>query len=65
VGISILAAVTLLPVLMGLLGRRAYARGRLAIVFGLLVRLARTRRRRPGSTAARLDVASGTAGPRS
>jgi uncharacterized membrane protein YdfJ with MMPL/SSD domain len=50
VGISILAAVTLLPVLMGLLGRRAYARGRLAIVFGLLVRLARTRRRRPGST---------------
>jgi RND superfamily putative drug exporter len=50
VAISILAAVTLLPVLMGLLGRRAYARGRLAIMFGLLVRMVRTRRRRPGST---------------
>ena len=52
VAISILAAVTLLPVLMSLLGRRAYARGRLAIVFGLLVRMVRTRRRRPGSTTA-------------
>jgi uncharacterized membrane protein YdfJ with MMPL/SSD domain len=50
VAISILAAVTLLPVLMGLLGRRTYARGRLAIVFSLLVRMVRTRRRRPGST---------------
>ena len=37
VAVSILAAVTLLPVLMSLLGRRAYARGRIAIVFGLLV----------------------------
>jgi RND superfamily putative drug exporter len=35
---------------MSLLGRRAYARGRLAIVFGLLVRLIRTRPRRRGST---------------
>jgi len=52
VAISILAAVTLLPVLMSALGRRAYARGRLAILFGLLVRMLRTRRRRPGSTTA-------------
>jgi uncharacterized membrane protein YdfJ with MMPL/SSD domain len=50
VAISILAAVTLLPVLMSLMGRRAYARGRLAVVFGLLVRNFRTRRRRRGST---------------
>jgi len=50
VAVSILAAVTLLPVLMSLLGRRAYARGRIAVVASLLVRLARTRRRRPGST---------------
>src|SRR5918997_635032 len=50
VAISILAAVTLLPVLMNVLGRRAYARGRLSVIAGLLVRLARTRRRRPGST---------------
>jgi uncharacterized membrane protein YdfJ with MMPL/SSD domain len=53
VAISILAAVTLLPVLMSLLGRRAYARGRLAVLFGVLFRLVRTRRRRPGSTAPR------------
>ena len=52
VAISILAAVTLLPVLMSLLGRRAYARGRLAVVFGLVVRLVRTRPRRRGSTRA-------------
>jgi uncharacterized membrane protein YdfJ with MMPL/SSD domain len=50
VAVSILAAVTLLPVLMSLLGRRAYARGRLAVLFGLLVRLVRTRPRRRGST---------------
>jgi RND superfamily putative drug exporter len=50
VAISILAAVTLLPALMSLMGRRAYARGRLAVVFGLLVRNFRTRRRRRGST---------------
>ncbi len=51
VAVSILAAVTLLPVLMSVLGRRAYARGRLAMIATLLVRMARTRRRRPGSTA--------------
>jgi uncharacterized membrane protein YdfJ with MMPL/SSD domain len=50
VAISILAAVTLLPVLMNVLGRRAYTRGRIAVVASLLLRLARTRRRRPGST---------------
>ena len=38
VAVSILAAVTLLPVLMSLLGRRAYARGRLAVVARLLPR---------------------------
>ena len=52
VAISILAAVTLLPVLMSLLGRRAYARGRLAVLFSLLVRMVRTRPRRRGSTRA-------------
>ncbi|HEV7845185.1 MAG TPA: MMPL family transporter [Thermoleophilaceae bacterium] len=52
VAVSILAAVTLLPALMHVLGRRVYARGRLAVIFGLLVRMARTRRRRPGSTLA-------------
>ena len=50
VAVSILAAVTLLPVLMNVLGRRAYARGRLSILFALLVRMARTRPRRRGST---------------
>jgi len=50
VAISILAAVTLLPALMGLLGRRAYARGRLAVLGGLIVRSLRWRRRRPGRT---------------
>src|SRR5688572_18093061 len=52
VAISILAAVTLLPVLMSLFGRRAYARGRLAVLFSLLVRMVRTRPRRRGSTRA-------------
>lgn len=50
VAVSILAAVTLLPVLIRLFGSRAYARGRLAIVLGLVTRSWRTRRRRPGST---------------
>ena len=50
VAISILAAVTLLPVLMSVLGKRAYARGRLGVLAGVLWRLVRTRRRRPGST---------------
>jgi uncharacterized membrane protein YdfJ with MMPL/SSD domain len=52
VAVSILAAVTLLPVLMSVLGRRAYSRGRIAVVTSLLVRMVRTRRRRRGSTAA-------------
>jgi uncharacterized membrane protein YdfJ with MMPL/SSD domain len=51
VAVSVLAAVTLLPVLMRLLGRRAYARGRIALVLGLLARRFRTARRHPGSTA--------------
>jgi uncharacterized membrane protein YdfJ with MMPL/SSD domain len=50
VAVSIVAAVTLLPVLMSLLGRRAYARGRLALIASLLWRSLRMRRRRRGST---------------
>ena len=51
VAVSMLASATLLPVLISLLGRRAYARGRTFTVAGLLVRAVRWRRRRPGSTA--------------
>ena len=51
VAVSVLAAVTLLPVLMRLLGRRAYARGRIALVLGLIARRVRTARRHRGSTA--------------
>jgi uncharacterized membrane protein YdfJ with MMPL/SSD domain len=51
VAVSVLAAVTLLPVLMRLLGRRAYARGRIALVLGLIGRRFRTARRQRGSTA--------------
>ena len=50
VAVSILAAVTFLPVLMHVLGRRAYTRGRPAMVVALLARSVRWRRRRPGST---------------
>src|SRR3954469_989015 len=50
VAVSILAALTLLPALMSLLGRRAYARGRAAIVSSLFVRGLRSFRRRSGST---------------
>src|SRR3954468_12616310 len=50
VAVSILGAITLLPALMSLLGRRAYARGRVAIVGALLVRAWRSMRRRAGST---------------
>ncbi len=50
VAVSILAAVTLLPALMRVLGSRAYTRGRTATVVGLLGRALRWRRRRPGST---------------
>jgi uncharacterized membrane protein YdfJ with MMPL/SSD domain len=51
VAVSIVAAVTLLPVLMRLFGRRAYARGRIALTAGLVVRAVRNRRRRRASTA--------------
>jgi uncharacterized membrane protein YdfJ with MMPL/SSD domain len=51
VAISILAAVTLLPVLMRLFGKRAYARGRTAVVTGLVLRAWRNLPRRRGSTA--------------
>lgn len=50
VAVSILAAITLLPVLMGLLGRRAYARGRIALTAGLLARRWHDLPRRRGST---------------
>jgi uncharacterized membrane protein YdfJ with MMPL/SSD domain len=50
VAVSILAAVTLLPVLMRLLGHRTYTRGRLALVVQLVARSLRTRGRRAGST---------------
>ena len=65
VAVSILAAVTLLPVLMRLLGRRAYARGRLArarrpAACGWCARAGAGRARpRPARGAA----ASGSAGP--
>ena len=51
VAISILAAVTLLPAVIRLLGRRAYKRGRIATVTGLVARSVRARRRRPGTSA--------------
>src|SRR4051812_19265235 len=50
VALSILAAITLLPALMSLMGRRAYSRGRVAVVGGLFVRARRSMRRRRGST---------------
>jgi uncharacterized membrane protein YdfJ with MMPL/SSD domain len=50
VAVSVLAATTLLPVLMSMFGRRAYARGRAAIVTGLVFRGLRTMCRRAGST---------------
>ncbi|MEA2397026.1 MAG: putative drug exporter of the superfamily, partial [Thermoleophilaceae bacterium] len=48
VTISILGAITLLPALMRILGRRAYARGRIATITGLLVRRWRETPRRRG-----------------
>jgi uncharacterized membrane protein YdfJ with MMPL/SSD domain len=51
VAVSLLAAVTLLPVLMRLLGRRAYARDRIALALNRLVRSWRNLPRRRGSTA--------------
>jgi RND superfamily putative drug exporter len=50
VAISILAALTLLPSLMSMLGRRAYARDRFAIGIAYVLRTWRTRPRRRGST---------------
>ena len=50
VSVSILGAITLLPALMRLLGRRAYSRGRVATITGLLVRARRSARRRRGRT---------------
>jgi RND superfamily putative drug exporter len=50
VAVSILAALTFLPVLMRVMGRRAYTRGRPALAIGLLARNVRRRRRRRGST---------------
>ena len=50
VAVSILAALTLLPALMRVLGARAYTRGRTATVLGVVARAVRWRRRRPGST---------------
>ncbi|HWH45006.1 MAG TPA: MMPL family transporter [Thermoleophilaceae bacterium] len=48
VAISVLAAVTLLPAMLRVLGHRAYARGRLAVILSIAARTWRPRRR--GST---------------
>ena len=50
VAIAILAAVTLLPALISLFGRRAYARSRTTMVIELVARQWRNLRRRPGSS---------------
>jgi RND superfamily putative drug exporter len=50
VAVAILAAVTLLPALISLFGRRAYARSRTTTVMGLVARQWRNLRRRAGST---------------
>jgi uncharacterized membrane protein YdfJ with MMPL/SSD domain len=50
VAISILGALTLLPTLMSLLGRRAYARDRVALFIVYVLRTWRNRPRRRGST---------------
>ena len=55
VSVSILGAITLLPALMRILGRRAYARGRVATITGLLVRARRSARRRRGRTHPDID----------
>jgi RND superfamily putative drug exporter len=63
VAVSVLAAATLLPVLIRFFGHRAYTRGR---VFGLMALVARGHaRRRPGSTNPTSSIpASGRPGPR-
>ncbi|HEX8053983.1 MAG TPA: MMPL family transporter [Thermoleophilaceae bacterium] len=48
VAVSIVGAITLLPALMRMLGPRAYSRGRIATVTGLLVRARRSGGRRRG-----------------
>jgi uncharacterized membrane protein YdfJ with MMPL/SSD domain len=50
VAVSILAAVTLLPVLMRVFGRRVYQRGRISLTAGVLFRNLRNLPRRRGST---------------
>ena len=50
VAVSILAAVTFLPAVMRAMGRRAYMRGRPAMVVALIGRNLRWRKRRRGST---------------
>ncbi len=50
VAVSILAAVTLLPAVVRVLGHRAYARGRVATITGLVLRAWRNLPRRRGST---------------
>ncbi len=50
VAVSILAAVTLLPMLMRLFGRRVYQRGRIALTLGVIVRNLASIPRRRGST---------------
>ena len=50
VAVAILAAVTLLPALISLFGRRAYARSRTTTVIGLVARQWKNLRRRAGST---------------
>jgi len=50
VAVSILGAITLIPALMRMLGKRAYARGRIATITGLLVRARRSARRRRGQS---------------
>ena len=59
VAVSILAAVTLLPVLMRLFGRRVYERGRIARGLARFSTLQRRRRRRRGSTAPGAAAAPG------
>ena len=59
VAVSILAAVTLLPVLMRLFGRRVYERGRIARALAHFATLQRRRRRRRGSTAPGTAAAPG------
>jgi len=54
VAVSMLASATLLPALIGALGRRAYARGRLFTIMPLVLRSRRARR--PGSTGADAPV---------